>query len=484
MGNRDYPQQPLANPVNDAADFAEALRSAGFAVTLKTNLKRDDMYEALDAFAGKLTQGDAALVYFAGHGLEVQGQNYLLPIDFAAAAEYHVKGRALNASDILEALRPRGVAVSILILDACRNNPYRSWSRGQAGGLAPLQADGAYIAFAAAPGQVASDNPGGRNGLFTKHLKDAIQQPGLSINDVFDQVRERVYRESRDGQRPYSTTGLIGRFTFRDASSTVAGDPALEAWNEVKDSRSVAALEEFRKQFPDSPYARLAGVRLALLRDRQEPPQQARPDEPKSARRMNPRDGLNYVFVAPGSFMMGCSPGDDDCYDDEKPARRVTIERGFYLSESEVTQAAYRRVTGTDPAQFKGADLPVETVNWHEAGTYCQQAGGRLPTAAEWEYAARAGSTSARHGDIGRAAWYDGNSDNTTHAVKQKEPNAWGLYDMLGSVFEWTADRWDNGIELRGGSWLSDSRDARASARLKDQATLRDYHVGFRCTLD
>jgi formylglycine-generating enzyme required for sulfatase activity len=485
IGNKDYPRQPLTNPVNDATDLAAALKAAGFAVALETNLNRDGMYKALDTFTGKLTPGDAALVYFSGHGLEVQGQNYLLPVDFDAAAEYQVRGRALNAGEILEALRPRGVAVSILILDACRNNPYRSWARSRSGGLAALQADqadGAFIAFAAAPGQVASDNPTGRNGLFTKHLKEAIQQPGLSIDEVFSRVREQVFRESGTGQRPYVTTGLIGRFAFQGVDNRPPGDPALEAWNDVKDSGSVGLLEEFRKQFPDSMYARLASVRLAAIRERpQAPPEAPQPEEPSRGKRVNPKDGLTYVYIAPGAFLMGCSPGDNECQNDEKPAKQVTISRGFYLSESEVTQGAYQRVTGENPSHFKGPDLPVETVTWNEASGYCQQIGGRLPTAAEWEYAARAGSTGARYGDLDRVAWYDGNSGRKPHAVKQKEPNAWGLYDMLGNVWEWTADQWQDGRELRGGSCYNLTRLARASYRSRFEPSNRNVDFGLRC---
>jgi formylglycine-generating enzyme required for sulfatase activity len=482
IGNKDYPQQPLTNPVNDATDLADALKTAGFTVTLETNLNRDGMYRALDAFTNKLIKDDAALVYFSGHGMEVQGQNYLLPVDFDATAEYQVKGRALNANDILEALRPRGVAVSILILDACRNNPYRSWARSRSGGLAALQADqadGAFIAFAAAPGQVASDNPTGRNGLFTKHLKEAIQQPGLSIDEVFSRVREQVYRESGTGQRPYVTTGLIGRFGFRSPENR-QGDPASEAWNEVKDSRSEALLEEFRRQFPDSPYARLASVRLAAIRE----PQLAPAEKPLPAKRVNPKDGLTYIYIVPGSFMMGCSPGDNQCEEGEKPAKPVTISKGFYLSESEVTQAAYQRVIGSNPSKVRGLDLPVGKVNWEDADAYCRRIGGRLPTATEWEYAARAGSPGSRYGELDRIAWYDANSANRLHRVKQKLPNAWGLYDMLGNAFEWTAEAWKGDPELRGGSWVMDAEHARVSKHYTYPYFQRYEYNGFRCAWD
>jgi formylglycine-generating enzyme required for sulfatase activity len=203
------------------------------------------------------------------------------------------------------------------------------------------------------------------------------------------------------------------------------------------------------------------------------------------------------VWIPPGTFTMGCSTGDSECDSDEKLPHQVTITKGFWLGQSEVTQAAYQRVVEKNPSRFKGADLPVENVSWDEAQAYCQAVGGRLPTEAEWEDAARGGSGQSQHGDIDRSAWYSGNSGGRTHEVAQKQANAFGLYDMLGNVWEWTADWYgdytpDSAVDPagpasgqsraeRGGSWLNDPRLARVSYRLSIVPGSRYRGLGLRC---
>jgi formylglycine-generating enzyme len=173
--------------------------------------------------------------------------------------------------------------------------------------------------------------------------------------------------------------------------------------------------------------------------------------------------------------MMGCSPDDEEGSEIETPAHQVTVTRGFWIGQTPVTQAAFERVSGLNPSGFIGPKLPVENVSWHEAQEYCQAVDLRLPTEAEWEYAARAGNTSARHGPIDAVAWYKDNSGSRAHEVGQKQPNGYGLYDMLGNVWEWTADWYDERYygsspatdprgplsgesrTLRGGSWDVDS---------------------------
>jgi formylglycine-generating enzyme required for sulfatase activity len=158
--------------------------------------------------------------------------------------------------------------------------------------------------------------------------------------------------------------------------------------------------------------------------------------------------GLVWKPIPGGTFTMGCSPGDGDCGNAEKPAHSVTLS-AFEMLETEVTEGQYEAVTGEDPScDFNGgggANSPVECVNWNEAKAFCEAVGGRLCTEAEWEYAARGGTTTKYYcGDnascLGGIAWYDDNSGSHKHNVKGKSPNGYGLYDMLGNVFEWTAD--------------------------------------------
>jgi formylglycine-generating enzyme required for sulfatase activity len=215
--------------------------------------------------------------------------------------------------------------------------------------------------------------------------------------------------------------------------------------------------------------------------------------------KVNSKDGLKYVWIPSGTFQMGCSAGDSECYNDEKPAHLVTVKKGFWLGQTPVTQVAYQRVIGSNPSHFRGEQLPVETVTWNQAKAYCEAVEGRLPSEAEWEYAARAGSDAPRYGDLNAIAWYSRNSDGKTHDVDQKQANTWGLHDMLGNVWEWVEDWYDDKYYgrsplenptgpasgqyrvVRGGSWNYDSRFLRSSYRDRVVRDDRLGVIGFRC---
>jgi formylglycine-generating enzyme required for sulfatase activity len=208
------------------------------------------------------------------------------------------------------------------------------------------------------------------------------------------------------------------------------------------------------------------------------------------------------VHIPGGTFMMGCSPGDPDCEDNEKPSHRVTVS-GFWMDSTLVTQVKYQTVTGSNPSHFSDcADCPVVNVTWDEATSYCARVGKRLPTEAEWEFAARGGTLGARYGDLDAIAWYKANSGDTSHPVGQKRPNAYGLYDMLGNVWEWCADWYDANYYMsspsdnpkgpssgpgrvrHGGSRVHDPGKVRVSFRDAYGPSVRFDDRGFRCVRD
>jgi TPR repeat protein len=271
IGNSRYSKKPLINPVNDATDIAAAFRGLGFEVELLLDTNLESLDAAITQFASRLQAGDVALFYYSGHGMEVRGENYLLPVNFDAQFESQVKFKAYSANQVLGLMQERGVRVSMMILDACRDNPYRSWrSSGASGGLAGMNGEGAFIAFATAPGHVADDNPRERNGRFTKHLLVTLREPGLALDQLFNRVRERVLEDSRGSQRPFTTTGLAGEFYFRPVASPAGGADAVQArfeiarstWEEIRKSGNRTQIAAFAREFSDTPYGSAARVVL------------------------------------------------------------------------------------------------------------------------------------------------------------------------------------------------------------------------------
>ena len=514
IGNQAYPQSPLKNSGNDAAAVARALRSMGFDdVTERPDLSFRKMREEINRFSARIQRGDLALFYYAGHGVQANEQNYLIPVDFAGTSEADLEYEAYPASQVRDKLEQSGARLRILVLDACRNNPFRA-KRDGLRGLAPMASsvEGTYIAFATADNSAADDNAAEKNGLFTKHLLVALQDRSLDLKQVFEKTKQDVYIASERKQRPFTYDGVIGQFYFfgplaKQPSMTAPADSAREAWEMAKGTKNRSMLEAVVREFPDSPYARLARVELAGLSASRAPASSSPIPTQPGATKVNPKDGLKYIWIPPGQFLMGCSPGDSECRDDEKPTHEVTITRGFWIGRTEVTQDSYQRVTGTNPSPDKGPMLPVTVVTWNDAQTYCQFVGMRLPTEAEWEYAARGGNTSPRHGPLDSVAWHGGNSGRRkseagrevaqTHEVGQKDANAFGLYDIMGNVWEWVADWYadysayaatdpqgppsgDTRV-VRGGSSISRPSDERASARFSIPPKNHHDNVGFRC---
>lgn len=263
---------------------------------------------------------------------------------------------------------------------------------------------------------------------------------------------------------------------------------------------------------------------------------------PSGGVKENPKDGLSYVWIPPGKFTMGCSPYDSQCDAGERPAHAVTITKGFWIGQTEVTVAAYKHFVTAAGKQmpnepslsgeqlnpgWNDGSMPMVDVTWYDAQAYCGWAGGRLPTEAEWEYAARAGTTAARYGDLDAVAWFaddsgkqhldsgklaDGDhlsvlsaltaNGNDMHHVGLKRANSFGLADVLGNVWEWVNDWYAPGYYqssppqdpagppraemrvIRGGSWNDFSWMVRVSARSGVFPAYLNSNLGFRCVED
>jgi formylglycine-generating enzyme required for sulfatase activity len=225
------------------------------------------------------------------------------------------------------------------------------------------------------------------------------------------------------------------------------------------------------------------------------------PAAPAVRTKVNAADGQVYAWIPPGSFAMGCSSGDGDCQPDEMPVHTVRIRGGFWLARTEVTIAQYAKRMKPSPRPDGASDKdPAVGMDWSEAKAYCAAIGGRLPTEAEWEYAARAGSRERYYDTLSAVAWFENNSDDRRHPVGQKAPNAYGLHDMLGNVYEWVLDRYYNQYDdttdeieeplapnasavARGGAWHSEAKDVRVSNRFAVPPDYADANVGLRCAL-
>lgn len=272
IGNNKYNDAPLQNPVNDARAMARSLEAAGFEVILRTDATQREMLAALRDFGSRLKDSNAGLFYFAGHGMQIKGRNFLIPVGADIQREDEVAYQSLDAQAVLDKMESAGNGTNLMILDACRNNPFARSFRSASQGLAQMDAPvGTMVAFATAPGSVASDGQGS-NGLYTQHLLGALQQPGLKVEDVFKQVRSAVRRDSKGAQVPWESTSLEGDFYFVAPRAVVVAPPpdpllALDdaMWDAVKDSAQPAELQFYLRRFPSGRHAEAARERAAGL---------------------------------------------------------------------------------------------------------------------------------------------------------------------------------------------------------------------------
>jgi tetratricopeptide (TPR) repeat protein len=235
IGNSRYATAPLPNPVNDARAVAAALQRAGFTVDLKLDATQAQLSEAVSRFGDKLSGGGAGLFYFAGHGVQIRGRNFLMPVGVDIKREDEVPYKAVDVQMVLDKMQTAKNRINVVVLDACRDNPFARSTRSTAGGLGSMDAPiGSLVAFATAPGAVASDGKGA-NGLYTQHLLANIDKPGLPIEEVFKRVRLGVRLDSNGEQVPWENTSLEGDFYFfppapqaRAGANPLAPPPGIE----------------------------------------------------------------------------------------------------------------------------------------------------------------------------------------------------------------------------------------------------------------
>ena len=619
IGNGAYPSAPLKNPTNDARDMAATLKNLGFEVILRENAGLRQMEDALDEFWASLRKGGTGLFFFAGHGLQVKGVNYLVPVDARISVEQDVKSLCLDAGRVLGRMENAGNGLNIVLLDACRNNPFaRSW-RSAESGLAKMDAPtGTLIGYATAPDSVAADGAG-KNGVYTQHLLREMRVPGQTIENAMKKVRIGVLNDTGRKQTPWESSSLTGDFYFAgtqtaslptssptytpaplpkisappkpgsgsvdlsDIDADAAARARAEAAAKAEQARLDAAArkdwaarlkamqadfakvqtveksgqytaehkakawEKLLAAYSDkNPYsdqdqalrakaqaqqgywdsvARRDQVEAELAakqRDREKQLQQLAlaptPKQPPGVSAplqapvgspgktwTDPTTGMEFVWVPGGTFEMGCGSWTSECDSDEKPVHSVRLS-GFWLAKFEVMQGQWQRVMGSNPSYFKKGDsYPVEQVSWNDVKKFISKLNAqgsakfRLPTEAEWEYAARSGGRPEKYAggdDIDRVAWYTSNSGGSTHAVGTKAPNGLGLYDMSGNVWEWVEDTkasyssssQDNPVVTgggsfrvrRGGSWYNVPRLVRAARRGDDSPGSRSGSLGFR----
>ena len=279
IGNGAYTKAPpLKNPPNDARDMAATLRTLGFEVTSGINTNQRDMKRLIREFGQKLKAGGSGLFYYAGHGVQSKGRNYLVPVDADIQSEAEVEDSGVDASLVLNYMDDAQNGLNIVILDACRNNPFARSFRSASEGLAQVDAPtGTLIAYATAPGRVASDGTG-QNGLYTSELLKQMRVPGLSATEMFMRVRAEVMKQTGNKQVPWEASSLVGTFYFGGSKNdgTTASLPANEVrvdplafelsyWETIKNSSNADDFKAYLEKYPNGQFASLAKNRINSL---------------------------------------------------------------------------------------------------------------------------------------------------------------------------------------------------------------------------
>ena len=501
VGNGKYDSAPLRNAVNDARAMGNALKGLGFDVVERENIDQKEMKKEIQAFGQRLLKGGVGLFYYAGHGMQVNGRNYLIPVGAAIENEKQVEYEAVDAGAVLAEMDFARNRMNIVILDACRDNPFSRSFRSAAQGLASMNAPtGTVIAYATAPGSVANDGPGD-NGVYTGELIKSIQLPGLKIEDVFKQVRSGVRELTQGKQTPWEASSLEGDFYF-NASTVAASAP-------VRAQEQIARVEQ-----PVTPRGERTSKSFKTWKE--------------------PVTGMEFVWVPGGCFLMGSPQTEKNREADEGPVHEVCVD-GFWMGKTEVTNGQFRKFHPEHNSKdYSGVSLngdtqPAVYVSWIDANNFAQwlrsQNGGqykfRLPTEAEWEYAARAGSEGTHYwgDDSGKTCSFENVADITgkrqwgwekaydcedgyaaTAPAGSFQPNEFGLFDMLGNVWQWCEDVYSvdayvkhdrinpvfstesggSSRVIRGGCWHCEEGKIRSAARKSGLPQGMNDDLGFR----
>jgi formylglycine-generating enzyme required for sulfatase activity len=511
IGNDSYHSSLLHNAVNDALDIAKSLTDLGYDVTLATNVNSVGLETAVSSFIGHIVPGDRVVVFYAGHGVQEDAENYLIPVDFTPAVVEQIRMQAYPLSRLMHLLSHAAPSVQVMIFDACRDNPFQDhFSLKRGWKMVENTTANSYIAFSAAPGGLAGDDSGrGRNGLFTSYLLDELRVPGLTIDQMFSSVRKQVYAASGAEQLPWTSSSLLGDTYLAgpqvmtpvgvnaELYTTAIRQSELEVSQDSRPRLQVVTRHDI------TPESEVVNRRENII----EPSRTAGlPNKDIIRRAGRSLGGLEYVLIPTGMFLVPCST-DVQC---ENRGRVITIDQPFWMGRTEVTVKAYLDAMQQNglrsPAspsfndQWHLTNHPIVNVSLEDAARFCSFVGGRLPSNDEWEYSAAAGARTsaivahdaANYGNevccggliSGRDKW------EYTSPVGSFPPNGFGLYDMLGNVWEWVLSEPEakpSGSEsafLRGGSWIDSSWYLRTSYRRTAAANNSFRNAGFRCLVE
>lgn len=533
VGNDLYQHVPtLRNARADAHAMGSALKQAGYAVDVRVDLGLQGMQSALREFKARVQPRDEVVVFFSGHGVQIENTNFLLPTDIRSESAAQVRDDGIPLQRILDDLAERQPRFSLVIVDACRNNPFKGRGRaiGGRGLSSTAPANGQMVIYSAGTDQEAldrlSNSDPSPNGLFTRVFLKQMLVPGLPVRQVLQNVRESVFELARSvnhTQMPAVYDQALGSFYFvplppgsasGPATSPAAGD--ISMWTSLKNSRDTVAIQGYLSAYPNGLFVDAARARLEALGAAATSPVGAVPRE-RGQTFKHCESCPAMVVIPPGSLVRGHSGAD------QPPAETFNLTRQLAVGVYEVTFREWDACVADGACQRDIADQgwgrdsqPVVNVNWHDTRAFVdwlsKKSGRRyrLLREAEWEYAARAGSVAAY--PWGRDAGFDnanclqcgaaGFSGKRPAPVGKFNRNAFGLYDVIGNVWEWVEDcdspyvKSANAVSvndvscsarvLRGGSFRTAALEATVHGRRPGNATVRSAQNGFRvaCELD